>query len=249
MPAILAASVLLGPSRADAGFIAAFSGNTQPEHTPQPAVGGTINFAVYNTTGGTGSDPWNVGVNMSALFVHGSTSAVNLDTTAKYLYLFQTYDNGPNASTVGISENTVGVNASYLTSFGSFAGTSFSTPVLGTPAGFGDISPASTGATPIVLSGQGGLDVPTTFTLTSGSLIANYSPEIGGGSAPYESVLWGYTSNYAPNFVIGGLLDGGTTADGYVPAAVPEPSSVVLSVIGLSAIGLGAYRRRRAQRG
>ncbi len=246
VPTLLAACSLIGPSRAEANFIGNFTGNTQPQHAIT-GVGGTINFAVYDTTGGGGTDPWNVGVNLSALFTHGQGSATNLDTTAKYLYLFQTNNNGMNSSTIGIGSNTVSIVSSSLTSFGSFAGTSFSTGVLGTAAGFGDQSTASTGATPTVLTGQLGLDVPTSFTLNPSSLVANYSPELGGGSTPTESVLWGYTSNYAPSFGVGGLLDGGTTADGTVPFAntVPEPGSVVLSAIGLSALGLVFSRRRR----
>lgn len=139
-----------------------------------------------------------------------------------------------------------------VTSFGSFTGTSFSVNVLGTAAGFGDQSPASTGATPTVLAAQTGLDIPTTLSLLSGAIDANYTPVLGTGSNPTKSVLWGYTSNNAPLFGITAFIgNNATSADGTVPFAstVPEPSSVVLSAIGLSAFGLFASRRRRAVRG
>lgn len=246
LPAFVALGAVLATAPAQAAFIAADSGNTQPYHTvPGPGVGGTVNFAVFDNTGGTSGDTFGTGIsNFNSLFTAASGSAA-FDTTAKFLYLYQTVNNGPSAGSFPISTNTVFVTPSLLSSYGTFTGTKFSTTVLGTPAGFGDPSTGSVPTSPVVLvSGQAGLSAPS-LTLGSSSLRALYSPELVSGAM---SILWGYTSNSAPVFAATGLIDGGTTADGRAPAAavtVPEPSAVVLSLIG---VPFALLLRRRVSR-
>jgi len=245
LPAVLALGAVLATAPARAAFIAADSGNTQPYHTvPGPGVGGTVNFAVFDRTGGTATDPFGTGIsNFTSLFTAASGSSA-FDANAQFLYLYQTVNNGPSAGAFPISTNSVFVNPTLVTSYGSFTGTKFSTTVLGTPAGFSDPSTGQVPTSPVVLqSGQSGLTAPTVI-LGSTSFRALFGPELAAGA---QSVLYGYTSNSAPIFVNTGLIDGGTTADGRAPsAAVPEPSAVVLSLIGLP---FGLLLRRRVSRG
>jgi len=243
---LLTLAVVAVGAPARAAFLTTDSGNTQPYHTvPGPGVGGTVNFTVLDRTGGTAGDVFGTGIaNFDALFVAAAGSGA-FDASAQYLYLYQTVNNGPSAGSFPISTNTVEVTPGFLTSYGTFTGTSFSTTVLGAPAGFNDPSAISTGASPVIVTGQGGLSSPG-LILGSTSLRALFTPELFAGG---KSVLWGYTSNRAPAIGQTGLIDGGTTSNGAVPTAagppVPEPSAVVLSLIGLP---IGLLLRRRMAR-
>jgi len=242
LPTAVALTVALtaaAPARAI--FIAGFSGNTQPSHTaPGPGVGGTVNFAVYDaTTGGSAGDTFGTGLaGFDALFTASAGSGA-FNTASRYLYVYQTVNNGPNAGAFPISTNSVQATPANITSYGTVAGTSFSTTVVGAAAGFGDPSTFSGGAAPVIVL-QAGNSTPT-LLLGSTSLRALFSPELTAGA---KSTLWVYTSNVAPQIGVTGLIDGGTTADGRAPTAVPEPSAVALSLIGLPALML--LRRRRA---
>jgi hypothetical protein len=246
----LAFAVTAAPARA--GYLAAFSGNTQPYHTvPGNGVGGTINFAVYDALGGVGAsgptDTWGTGVaNFNNLFVAGSGSGA-LSTTSRYLYLFQVVNNGPSSASFPISTQTTSAIPALISSFGSFTGTSFgptSAPfVLGVPSGFGDPSAASVPATPAITGGVAGLIAPGSLILGSTSLKALFTTELTSGQS---STIYGFTSNVAPSvFSSAGLIDGGTTADGRAPTAIPEPSAIVLGLIGLP---FGLLLRRRLAR-
>jgi hypothetical protein len=240
--AVVAVMVLACSVPAKANLLVAFSGNTQPS---QGATGveGTVNFAVYDqTTGGSAGDTFGVGLaGFDALFA-ASTLSGPLDTSARYLYLYQTVNNSENTSMVPISANTVQITPSLLTSWGRFDDTTFASTVNGSPAGFGDPSPSSVGAIAVVTT-DSGLFEPTVVR-GSASLLAFYlTAEIPVGS---KSELWGYTSDFAPIFGTTGLIDGGTTADGTVPtAAVPEPSTLAFALCGVAVAGLGYMRRAR----
>ncbi|HSV13276.1 MAG TPA: hypothetical protein VLI90_03405 [Tepidisphaeraceae bacterium] len=230
--AVITAAVL--SSAAPAAVITGFSGNTQPSHNGTDSA--TVNFAVFDRTGGTAGDTFDTGLSgFDSLFVAGSSSAA-LDTSAKYLYLYQTVANGD--TNTPVFQNTVGVVQPLVSSFGSFTGTKFSTTVLGTPAGFGNTSPASVGATPVILSGQSGL---TSGSISDGasSVKALYLTEVPVGGA---STLWGYTSNYAPALGNTAILET-TGANGTAATAVPEPTAAFGAVV--AAIGLCTGRRKR----
>ena len=240
--AALASVATLLSGSAFAGSISAFSGNTQPS---KPVSSGgpdsaTVNFAVYDRTSGVAGDTFGTGVaGFDGLFAAGSTSPA-LDTSASYLYLYQTVANGDQNNS--IFQNTVGVPSAFVTSFGSFTGTKFSTTVLGTPAGFANPSSASTPATPTILSGQSGL---TGFTAGnsvdkgSSSLKADFF----GSEVPINgaSVLWGYTSNAGPGIGNTAILET-TGAGGAVATAVPEPTAAIGAVM---LLGLGMRRKHR----
>lgn len=230
-------------SSAIAGAISASSGNTQPSKSPDDSA--TVNFAVYDRTSGAAGDTFGTGVSgFDSLFAAG-TSSQGLDTSASFLYLYQTVANGNTSSNV--FQNTVGVPSSLVTSFGSFAGTTFSTSVLGTAAGFANPSSASTGATPVILSGQSGLTGFTGANSVSdglSSVKANYfGTEVPFGGA---SVLWGFTSDTAPSLGNTAILES-TGAGGTASTAVPEPSAALAGVLALGGFGAMARRKRRPQ--
>jgi len=244
----LALAALAFAATARASLIPGDSGNTQPNHTnPGAGVGGTVNFAVYDrTTGGTATDTFGTGLaNFNTLFAAGSGSAA-FDTTARYLYLYQVVNNGPNAGSFPISTSSVQVFPSLTTSFGTFTGTSFGTTVVGNPAGFADPGTISLGgaAPTVVLNGSSAQPNLVLEGSTSLRIIFTVGNELTSGRF---SVLYGYTSNAAPVVDHAGLIDGGTTTDGLVLSAgtVPEPSAIVLSLIGLP---LGLLLRRRIAR-
>jgi hypothetical protein len=181
-----------------------------------------------------------------AHFVAGVGSGP-LSTGSKYLYLFQTVNDG--ASTTGITTNSVSVDTGFVTSHGVFAGTGFTQagvktaaggPYIGVGGAPGNTAPASTvGSAPGVALNAAAVG-PSFTTFGSNSVIAFFFPPLAQGST---SAIWGYTSDMAPTFQTTGILDHGTTADGTVPSATPEPASLVLGVFGV--LGLVGYGRRK----
>jgi len=241
----LAALAFAAPARAS--LIPGDSGNTQPNHTnPGAGVGGTVNFAVYDrTTGGTATDTFGTGLaNFNSLFTAGTGSGA-FDTSARYLYLYQVVNNGPNSGSFPIAANSVQVNPGFVTSFGTFTGTSFGSTIVGPPAGFADPGTISLGGTPTVVL-NGAADQPNFVQEGSSSIRIIYTA-VNELTTGRFSVLYGYTSNSAPVTDHSGMIDGGTTTDGFVLSAgtVPEPSAIVLSLIGLP---LGLLLRRRIAR-
>ncbi len=234
----LVAAVCLAVAPAFASPISAFSGNTQP-YNSGTTDGATVNFAVYSTAGGTAGDTFGTGVsNFDSLFTGGSGS---LDTSASYLYVYQTVANAPSGQNV--FQNTVGVVAalSWVTSYGRFDGTMFSSTVLGTGAGFSNApSPASTGASPVILSGQSGLTSPS-MSIGSSSVKATYLSDLAYGTS---STLWGFTSNLPPHLGNTAVIEVGG-ANGTAPTTVPEPAS--LALLALAAPALALRRRKRHQ--
>jgi hypothetical protein len=198
-----------------------------------------VNFAVFDHAGNSAGDSFGTGVaNFDSLFTAG-TSSPAFDTSASYLYLYQTVANG-NTST-GVFQNTVGVTSNRVTSFGSFTGTEFSTTVLGTPAGFANPSPASTPATATILAGQSGLTAPGSLTDGSSSVSAIFFSEVPFGGA---SILWGYTSNTPPAIGNTAILET-TGANGAAATALPEPGAACAVMLALGAVA--TRKRRRAE--
>src|SRR5262249_44430810 len=123
---------LAPPARAE--FLTNYVGNTQIKDAGG-TLDGTLNFAVLDRTGAiAGKNDWGVVADTSkpvgnparydkvfdSRFVAGSGSAA-LDTSAKYLYLFQVVNNGTGTAQIKGLNFLVGSNiSSLLTSFGYF---------------------------------------------------------------------------------------------------------------------------------
>jgi hypothetical protein len=141
----LATSAISG--RAQADYMKAFSGNTAPASALYPGAGvaGVVDFTVL-TWKGTAGDTFGTGIpGFDTRFLPGGGSS--LDTTARYLYLFETVNNGANSANYLISQNSVFLSdpRQTATSYGTFSGTQFSTPVLGPRSPYGNLSPATVG--------------------------------------------------------------------------------------------------------
>jgi hypothetical protein len=241
----LVATLAFVPMSARADLIAGFGGNTQPSITAGGSTTqGFINFAVFNTVGGTAGDHYGTGL----AGIDATLAAAGFSTTSGFLYLFQDANVG-----VDIASSSVNVRATDTTGHGFLTGLSYTQVTsahefLGnTAAAPGNISLAATNATVAeATAAANALAVaPTLLTLNPTSLVATFSPAITGSGF---STLWGYTSNVAPGFVLGSIQDGGIAANGTVPGAVPEPASVFLSLTGIAVCGFYAARRRKKLR-
>jgi hypothetical protein len=242
----LVAALATVPMSARADLILGFGGNTQPEiNAGGVNTQGFINFAVFNTAGGTAGDHFGTGF----AGIDATLTAAGFNTSSNFLYLFQVANVG-----VDIASASVNVKAGDTTGHGFLTGITYAQvssahEFLGlTAAAPGNISPAVTNATQgEAMATALALAVsPSSLTLNSNSLVATFSPAITGSGF---SSLWGYTSNLSPQFTLGSIQDGGIAANGVVPgAAVPEPSSAFLALTGIVGGGIYAARRRRKLR-
>lgn len=141
---LLAAAVamLASASVSHAGLLLA--GNTQAGNLPAGGlIRGTVNFAVFDKTGGAPGDTWGTGdptFDASFAALLGTGLPLGLDTTAPFLYLYQ-LSNESNVSGIGrltFQATTAGVAS--ITSLGAFIGRGFN------DAG-GDINGTVPGAT------------------------------------------------------------------------------------------------------
>ena len=258
----------LGALNAQAGLVTDFAGNTQPVFTnavgSPTGVAGFINFAVFNTAGGTPGDSFGTGVTVPGTTANAILSAAGFDTNAAFLYLFQVTNRLTNPLTGGtappISTSTVHVTSGSVDGFGSLAGIGAAfngTPLKGGDPGvtFGSPAPAGNQSFPPT-TGVSGASASFTTTLTTASvtletptsLFANFAPDgtiLAGG----QSDIWGYTSNLPPASTTGSLQDDGTSAVGTIPGTVPEPSSIVMIASAAVSVGAVLLLRRRAKRG
>jgi len=268
---LFAAAILAlggGTQRLDAGFILPGTGNTFPADTdslpPGSGVDGHVNFAVLNRSGAGLNDTWGTGLagllGFDSFFLKDDASAP-LDTRAKYLYLFQTVNDGPNA--LEISANSVQVKAADVTSYGVFVGLGFTEsgvltaaggPYLGgASAAAGDKSGTKVGGDPGVAA-NAAAKAQTNLFLTGSSLFAVYAFPLD-LKTTFTSMIWGYTSNAEPFFGNTTIIDGGIGADGTVPVnfrtpggpLVPEPASIAM--FGLGVAGLFGYNLRSRKKG
>jgi hypothetical protein len=89
-------------------------------------LGATVYFRVYDLADGIEGDPWNTGVrNFTSYFVPGKDSTGNhpsrkLDTTARYLYLYQTVNDSKRESNVRTTTVRLIVPPHLITSWGFF---------------------------------------------------------------------------------------------------------------------------------
>jgi hypothetical protein len=244
-------ALTLGSSRAKASLDTAFSGNTQPV-TSHPGGGekGFIDFAVYTYQGGT-ADPYGAGISAATLTTAG------FHVGAAYLYLFQIVDTDTDVSQSTVNWSSGAVSGQGILTGAGFMGVTASNPTdsntKATPSNSGNsfTSPAATGQTWTITTGQAGLVSPTSLTPGTFSLQASFNTNLSAAHGQVSS-LWGYTSAQAPSLTSGSMQDMGTSGNGTVPgnipsiASVPEPSTLALA--GLGALGLIGYglRRRRA---
>ncbi len=130
---VVAGAFLLGSGlTAQAGLIGA--GNTQPA-LDNPNVGGvqgadgTIFFAVFENEGvNFGTDPWGTGgLDLVARHMAGFQAPTlihpanpGLDTSAKYLYVYQVYNNEPLGMADTLTLSGISVNPNNVTSWGAF---------------------------------------------------------------------------------------------------------------------------------
>jgi len=262
---LLATAILAisgGTQRLEAGFILPKgAGNTFPTNKDGD-VDGHVNFAVLDRSGGVLGDTWGTGMaGFDAFFVKdsiGFSTSGPLDTAARFLYLFQTVNDGVNSLEIGL--NSVQVDPTAVTSFGVFFGLGFTESSVLTAAGGpylggasaapGDKSGMSVGGSPGVAV-NGAAVSPVDFNKTGSSLQAMYLfPALTPGSI---SMIWGYTSNAKPFIGKTSIIDGGTSANGTVPVnvttpegpLVPEPASFLMFGMGISGMcGYGLRRRK-----
>lgn len=249
LAAFAALSALLFQVSARADLDIGFGGNTQPQiSTSAGTTQGFINFAVFNTTGGTVGDHFGTGL----AGIDTALAAAGFNTSSNFLYLFQDVNVGTD-----IASSSVNVNGAQVTGHGILSGIAYAqvtsaNPFLGgSAAAPGNISGAVTDATQgdATATTLSGLVTPSLLTLNSTSLVASFSPAFSGLNT--RTSLWGYTSNFAPAFTLGSIQDSGVAANGTVPGnlnAVPEPSTLLVSMVGgLGFIGYGLRRRFKSR--
>jgi hypothetical protein len=275
---LLSALALLATASAGrAEFLTNSSGNTQTANGS--GLDGTFNFAVLDQkTGGEKGNEWGAVVNPAATdpahrydpvfdkrFIQGSGSSA-LDTTARYLYLFQIVNNG--TGTDAITSVSLSVDPSQITSFGYFG-----TPGHGGVGGNDNMGAvnfnndlgqdgshfngqASVGASrPAIVALNDSTSVApqdVTVSVTNGQLVVTFPTS--GLAQGDRSILVGFTSNDSPGLSTGAggfqtfRLGGSSgSAFGQAPIPMPEPSAYVLMGVGVGCcVGLILWRRRKA---
>jgi hypothetical protein len=240
--------LILGASQASASFLE--SGTTHMSSISTPVTSGILAFAVYDTTGGTATDPYNMGANNPFTGANPLPSWIASSPAlgGTYLYLYG-ISNDSGVST--ISQAAVNVSApmtmtgttniEFLT--GSGPGFIFNTagpPMQNSPA-------LLTGPVPSFMVGG---QQPALFMGTNGTgLQAFYGFGSSGILQGQESAIFGFTSPFAP-VVVTASLQGSQGANGNVLAgdvAVPEPSSLVMAGIAIPVGLVYVIRRRRAR--
>lgn len=214
MRLIVAIGAFLLAFSAEAAFLQKGCGNTRPQASQ--GVGSTINFAVLERTGGVPGDTWATGLgDFDSRFVRGidyeDLMSPRLDRGAKYLYLYQTVNNGEYGLPVEHSSIRLLVDPRYLTSWGYFEDAGLAEDVNGDGAleavsftkffGVPSIpkmeSPASVGCTnPAVVDIRGGEDAalnPDQVTLMASYVAASWrEPHL---KKNRRGPLFGFTTN------------------------------------------------------
>jgi hypothetical protein len=130
----------LSPCLAQAGEMPKFTGYTRPGIPTAPPgpiqvagdkeadnpIGATVYFKVFERSDGDDSDPWGAGYkDLDSAFVHGPASrgrnAEKLDTTARYLYLYQVINDSYRPAQVKSVAVRLLVPPHLITSWGHFA--------------------------------------------------------------------------------------------------------------------------------
>ena len=277
---LLTAAVLLGMGSASRAGPIEF-GNTRYRYVAKNGViiDGTLNVAVFQRQSNDG-DIWGTGFSglpgelSKGSGVAGAGSPA-LDTSARYLYVYQLLNDGVSLQTIG----SVGITVKNATSWGAFNALGFvddqglvkaGNPLGNDPGAFdstfnpsetgsvhlGAVSPAAVAITSVELAPDGAAPGQASFRAVWSS---SGAVRIGQSSA-----LWLFTSDAPPEAAVfsaqgatsvngdtigsqvrqGGGGGGGGGGD---VSATPEPSTLVLSCLGLSCLGAAWRRSRRAR--
>lgn len=264
---VIAAAFLCTPGRAAFQQLTTFTGSL-PVTVGNPQM--RVNFTVFQAQN-PGVDNWSAipGVGASIVPVAGTP-----DYTSSYVFFYELYVNNGASSTLNdfvlpgsyksmgylgstiFFGGTIGVDAypilpSYTLNGGA--------PLLAeTPLGTGEtvnFLPAPGVAATIPPPARPTMQIPTSGSLASypAQPTATFSFSADNvDPTQYTPVLY-VTSNSLPVWYKTGTVDFGgvqslNTGNGIPGAAVPEPGTMLLSVMGLSAFGgLGALRRRRGE--
>jgi hypothetical protein len=97
-------------------------------------IGGTVYFTVIDTTGAEEDDLWvRIGKGLTEAFVPGKDSegvaSPAFDSSARYLYLYQTVNDLPQAQSAMRSSSVLLIDPMLVTSWGHFTGHGFAIPV------------------------------------------------------------------------------------------------------------------------
>ena len=143
---------------------------------------------------------------------------------ADYIYAYEVINNGPTLNPVNLSTFTVGLFPGAIPP-NSYIGDDPSSPALG-------VAPNTT---------------PHFSGLTSAAW--TFAPAGGGVLSPTKnSDILFFASPQPPSWNNGGLIGGHTTLDTHlVPSPVPEPSSVILMVMGVASLLVTWFGRKRAR--
>jgi hypothetical protein len=243
--------LMLSPSRASADFIPAFTGYSRMDDFPTST--GVVNFAVYDNSGGGN---WATTLGVPATAVAGGGA---IDTAASFVYFYQVVNQGA----ASLSAFYVSSGTSPYTSAGYLSATVFTDA----DGAVGPVANQYLGANPAVapsepdesdmVPNQSGVAAPG---FAGGDVVAVAPSAASTGGAPdgfakffftppnvlpavgYTTVLF-LTSNSQPLYAEANIRDG-TISDGAVPVQAPEPSALMLSLVGIMGLG-GSYGWRR----
>jgi MYXO-CTERM domain-containing protein len=252
--AVAIAAVVFGAAnQSPAALMSLSSGHTSPQFDggdDPEEVDGTINFAVYDRTGGSAGDSFGIGAGSDTWLTAGG-----FDVTESYLYLYQVVNAGTPEE---IDDLFVYTPNGYVTSMGFLVGRGFidadgvvsvTNPFGTNPAIYGDPAGAILGVSGGGITTITGGVVPD--SIGTGENVqgddrfeVNFDPELE-PPANRVSVLVGFTSTHGPGLSVAEIRDG-ENAFGMVMAPVPEPASMAIWSLGLAMVGgIGAWRRRR----
>jgi hypothetical protein len=215
------------PFRAEAELITGYSGNSAPTGG---LVSSTVNFAVFNRTGGGGTDTWNTGYDkFDTTFRPGKGSEKTFDDKDRYLYLYQVTNDWPTGSPNRIPSTriTLGIWEITVKKWGWFSG-------LGLADSYGEVTSinffgkarkrddpavASTGVTggKVVPLGAGSYVTPVDVSISSDKLVGDFFGVAGMPTiaAQQRSVIFGFTCTSSPAFLFDISVSG--NAKGHPP--------------------------------
>lgn len=230
-----------------------------------PNVDGTISFAVISGANFLSEIAFH-GIGFAGAVPGGSLDAVpNVTAPTDFVYLYQTVNDGQNATNISSYQVALGIPPALLTGGGRLESTLFVDTVVGGPVSPGPIgvtTSLSAGPTVDFLNGLGaggfGACLGSGATAACSDATANLLPgaiqATNFAEAPSNplldpmwtsSIMW-YSTPVGPRSGLASIFGGGTVGTGAVPiAALFEPDTINLFGAGLLALGLMAWRRRR----